>query len=205
MQPIQIVNLALGRIGVARITTMAANDTTARACTLVYEPTRDEVLRSHRWNFAEKRAVLSELAEAPAFGWDHAYQLPSDCLRVCEVNDSEIGEGEAWKVEGLTVLSDEDEMNVVYIRRFDDEDFKDPLFCEALSLKIASKLVAPLKGNTAQVSALGEEYLRLTAPLARRIDSNESRPKRGLLPLRSEWIAARFRGGNSLIPWTTEQ
>jgi hypothetical protein len=195
--------VALGRIGSAAITTLLGTDTTSKACKLFYEPTRDEVLRSHRWNFAEIRAVLSELAEEPAFGWDHAFQLPSDCLRVCEVNDSEIGEGEAWKVEGQTILSDEGTMNIVYIRRVTDAEIFDPLFCEALGLKLATKLVAKLRGNTAQVSALGEEYLRITAPLARRIDSNESRSKRGLLPLRSEWIAARYNGSN-LVPWTVE-
>ncbi len=87
-----IANLALARLGNSTITDITEDTEIARACQLLYEPTRKELLRSHRWNFAQKRATLTQLADAPLFGWDHAYQLPSDYMRVCEVNESEHGD-----------------------------------------------------------------------------------------------------------------
>jgi formylglycine-generating enzyme required for sulfatase activity len=38
---------------------------------------RDEVLRSHRWNFAAKRAALTQ-GTTPAFGWGYSYTLPTE-------------------------------------------------------------------------------------------------------------------------------
>lgn len=44
------------------------------------------------WNFASRRGELSRVATPPVWGWDYAYNLPADCVRVCEVSDT----GERW-------------------------------------------------------------------------------------------------------------
>jgi len=75
---ITICNLALGKLGAARIISLTEASPEANACSIHYEQTRNEVLRAHRWNFAITRATLTELASAPEFGWAHQYQLPND-------------------------------------------------------------------------------------------------------------------------------
>ncbi|MEO8207135.1 MAG: hypothetical protein ABI615_13220 [Chthoniobacterales bacterium] len=73
-----ICNLALGRLGNESILSTDDDSESARVCKLFYEPTRDEVLRAHRWKFATVLASLARLTTAPAFGWACQYQLPTE-------------------------------------------------------------------------------------------------------------------------------
>lgn len=59
MTSVELCNVALAHLGEARIAALAEDTATARACNLHYLPTLHEVLRSHRWNFAIKRAALT--------------------------------------------------------------------------------------------------------------------------------------------------
>jgi hypothetical protein len=54
-----LCNLALGHLGEAPIAALDSSTAASRACVQCYGTTRDEVLRSHRWNFAAKRAILT--------------------------------------------------------------------------------------------------------------------------------------------------
>ena len=190
-----ICNRALGRCGEGQILDITDAGAPARACQLHWDGTRDEVLRSHRWNFATARAKLSELAEVPAFFWTHQYALPGDFIRALEVNGTEEGYGRPWKIEGQNLLTNEESVNLVYIRRATEVDQWDSLFQEAMVLKLAAKLSVVLRGSSTQVEGFLSEYAQLTAPLARRIDANEGRENVGMKPLRSEFVNAR-RWGN---------
>jgi hypothetical protein len=189
-----IANRALGRLGQERILSLTDTGAAARAVQLHFDGTRDEVLRSHRWNFATGRVALSRLAQAPAFGWSYQYALPGDFIRALEVNDTEDGLGCPWTCEGGNLLTNETTVNLVYIRRETNVSKWDALFQEALSLKLAMKLAPVLRGSSSNVQELGEEYARITAPLARRIDANEGRERKPLRPFRSDFIKARYAG-----------
>ena len=41
----------------------------------------NDILSRHMWSFATRRAMLTKSANAPAFGWDDKFLLPSDRLR----------------------------------------------------------------------------------------------------------------------------
>lgn len=189
-----ICNQALGRLGQEQILAITDAGVAGRACQLFYEMTRDEVLRSHRWNFATSRVALTQYVDAPVFGWTYAYVLPSDFIRALEVNDSEDGLGDPWAIESGKLLTDQGSVNLVYIRREVDVAKWDPIFCEAVSLKLAAKLATVLRGSSAQIPDLVSEYERVTAPLARRIDANEGMDRQPLMPLRSRFINARTAG-----------
>ena len=191
-----ICNRALGRCGEGQILDISDAGAPARACQLHFDGTRDEVLRSHRWNFATARASLSMLAEDPPFYWKHQYALPGDFIRALEVNGTEEGYGRPWKIEGKNLLTnEEDGLNLVYIRRATEVDEWDSLFQEAMVLKLAAKLSVVLRGSSTQVDGFLQEYAAITAPLARRVDANEGRESAGMKPLRSEFVNAR-RWGN---------
>ncbi len=190
----EICNRALGRLGQERILAITDEGAAGRACQLHFSGTRDEVLRSHRWNFATERGVLTRLSEAPAFGWLYQYSLPVDYIRALEVNGTEDGKGCPWTVEAGRLLTNEATVNLVYIRRETLVSKWDSLFQEAMTLKLAMKLATVLRGSAAQVADLGQEYERVTAPLARRVDANEGRERRPLRPFRSDFVAARYRG-----------
>jgi hypothetical protein len=194
MTEVDICNRALGRLGEQRILTMVDAGTSGRACQLHFEGTRDEVLRSHRWNFATTRVALTQLADAPAFGWSYQYGLPADFIRALEVNGTEDGRGTPWTIESSALLTNDESVNLLYIRRETNVARWDALFCEAMTLKLGMKLATVLRGSASQVADLGNEYMALTAPLARRVDANEGRERKPLLPFRSMFVASRFWG-----------
>jgi len=77
-----IVNLALYRIGVKKIATMADDTAAAIKANDVWEYIRDEVLQARDWKFAKTRAELTMLEETPLSNWSYAYRLPQDFLRL---------------------------------------------------------------------------------------------------------------------------
>lgn len=194
--PTDLCNLALGHLGEGQITSLDEDTLAARACALHYGVTRDEMLRSHRWNFATARIALSRLEAVPAFGWSYAFALPADFLRALEVNEEEAGDvtsGE-WIIEGRNLLTDWDEVALVYIRQIEDVTQFDALFVKAFALKLAVELSETIRGTTGKTAELMQALERVTAPLARRVDANEGRRRKGLLPLNSLFIRARYGG-----------
>jgi len=150
-----IVNLALARIGAKRINSLST-DTTLEAIhgRTHYEHTRDALLRSHVWRFAMARAELEEDADAPDFEWDNQFILPADCLRVVALYDTD----SSYVVEGERILTDDTEVNLIYIKRATDPGKFDPLFVEALALALALKLVMPLSQDKVLRRELEVEY-----------------------------------------------
>ncbi len=200
MDTITVCNAALARLGEARISDLEEDTAAGRACALNLPLARDEVLRAHWWNFATERAELSRLAEAPLFGYAYAYQLPVQCLRVLEVNGvSGSGAPDAeWEIEGGKLLSDEPGVHVRFIKQVTDLDLFDPLALEALVVLMAAKVAPAIQGgSTAKAAELKEEFVRMVAPLARRVDGNESRRAReNLMHAMLEGSRAlRARGG----------
>lgn len=65
MTSTDIVNLALDRIGEAPITSIADSGTVPELCNRHYALTVQELLRSHRWNFAITRTVLTPTFVTP--------------------------------------------------------------------------------------------------------------------------------------------
>jgi hypothetical protein len=181
MDTITVCNAALARLGEARIFDLEEDSAAGRACALNFPLARDEVLRAHWWNFATDRTALTQLAEPPQFGYAHAYQLPADCLRVLEVNGvSGTGEpGSEWEIENGRLLTDEARVVIRFIKQVTDLNLFDSLAREALIVLLASKVAPAIQGgSTGKATELKEEFVRMVAPLARRVDGNESRRTR---------------------------
>jgi hypothetical protein len=131
---------------------------------------------------------------APAFGWGYRFTQPTDCLRVLEVNDSEAGDNRnPWIIEGDFILTDQEECRLVYLAKVTDVTKFDPLFVDAFALSLAIRLTESIRGATAKTEQLTAQYERITAPLARRVDSNEARRRKPLKPMNSLAIQARLR------------
>lgn len=188
-----VCNQALAHLGERPISSLDDDTKAGRACKLHYQPVRDEVLRSHRWNFATTRATLSQLEDAPVFGWSYQYQLPADCLRVSEINDTEAGDRytDEWVIEGRKILTNAETLNLVYVKQVEDTSEFDSLFTQALAVKLAMKLSEAIRGTTGKTAELAEMYARLTGPEARRTDANEARRRKGLIDVSSRFVLAR--------------
>lgn len=57
---VEIVNLALVRLGATRITSLSDGSRNANEANAIYNMIRNEVLRGHTWKFAMRRATLKE-------------------------------------------------------------------------------------------------------------------------------------------------
>lgn len=196
MTQLELCNVALSHLGEARINALSDDTARARACALHYLPVLKEVLRSHRWNFAVSRVEIAPDGTAPAFGWGYQFTLPADCLRVLEVNDSEAGDwiSDEWIIEGRKLLTNAATLRLIYLRDVDDEALTDPLFAQAFGLKLAVALSEGIRGTTGKTGDLLQIYQNVTAPLARRVDANEGRRRKGMLPLNSRFVRARNCG-----------
>jgi hypothetical protein len=190
-----IANIALGKLGARRIIALDEESVEARACLLHYAETRDEVLRHHRWNFAIRREILTQLVTPPKFGWRFAYELPTDCLRVIEMNGEHWGgKKRPWEVEGRALLTNDDQAWIRYILRVTDCNQFDSIFVEALATKLASKIARPLTGSGPLSGEMLTEYEKLTGGRARRTDAFESDPLRVPAWVNSDLVTARFGG-----------
>lgn len=181
---ISICNKALIELGESPITALTDNNKAARTLDAVYDIVLLTALRSHRWNFAVKRVALAELSAIPVYGFTKQYQLPSDCLRVLEIDTLTA----VYKIEGRALLTDSGTVYLKYVAKIDDPTQYDAAFVDYLSLKLASDIAMTLTDNTAlRDSVMAKSLLALRE--ARTIDGQEDYPD---AVADGSWITSRF-------------
>lgn len=159
--PLDICNMALSRLGESPIPELNANGSLpSRMCYMHYHPVRREVLCAHRWSFA----TVSTTVQSAESSGDDVHQLrhslPPDCLRVLGVNSR------CWTLRGRAIYCTAPSIRLLYIADVEDTSLFEPLFVEALVLRLAWKLCIPLINSTTARQALGEEYQRIALPQA---------------------------------------
>jgi hypothetical protein len=178
---VDIVNLALVKLGASRITTMLDNVKAARSANAIYAMERDNELRAHLWNFAVARIQLPALVDPPPFGFAVQYQLPNDYLWAIQVGDiypgaprtigivSEAFSG--YKIEGGKVLTNlsfsglvlppnqtPGPLNLRYCRKIIDPTQFDPCFVMAFAMRMAMELAEDLTGQQNKRTMAEQEY-----------------------------------------------
>lgn len=170
---VQICNLALQKLGQPALISLADNTRAGRECSNAYGPARDAVLRDHVWNFAVERAELAELSTAPAWGYAAQYQMPSDCLRLLEVEDDNLY---PWKLEGGKILTDAPApIYIKYLKRVTDTTQFDSLFIHALASRLAYELAEALTQSNTKKDAAAQDYSALLR-MAKKADGQENTP-----------------------------
>lgn len=173
---VDICNLALLKVGAkSKIDSLIEDSENARHCNQFYAPVRDAVLRGHPWNCAEHRRIITSLADAPVFGYDHQFQLPANpyCLRVLQVGEDK-DQPTKWKVAGRRLLYNESTAKLKYTKRITNTNDFDPLLVDAIVLSLAIKLAMPLAQSQSLVDSLVKELELISLPLARSIDAQEA-------------------------------
>ena len=114
-----------------------------RVCASVYDGLRRKLLMTTTWNFATKRTTISRDAVAPAFGYDDAYNLPPDCLRIIAIGPDLVGSAQGimeYTPEGRQVLlnaSGAESLHFKYTYDCTAVGSFDPLFTEILAHYVA--------------------------------------------------------------------
>ena len=174
-----ICNMALGRIGANRILNIddTSEDSTQNVlCQLHYDQTRDALLRSHWWRFARERVELVDSGVTPDFEWDYQFSLPDDFLAMRSIYEDRVSDEniDPYELEGKTLLTDESEMFIRYIKQVTDPDDFDPLFIEVLVLQLALKLVSPLGGGEPRLRKELKDDLYVLMQSVRALDRQET-------------------------------
>ncbi|QDX16417.1 hypothetical protein C6W84_17049 (plasmid) [Acinetobacter baumannii] len=136
-----IANQALLMIGADSITSFEENTMTARRMRSVYDSSRKALLRLHPFQCATKRIKLAPLFVKPEFEYSYQYQLPDDLIRIINANT------EDYVVEADRLLSNSNQLNLVYVYDNKNEESYDSLFTECLVLYLASKITKATTGS----------------------------------------------------------
>jgi hypothetical protein len=158
-----ICNQALIQVG--HDTLADVDDSTPRGRKLLaaWPIVLDALLAAHAWGFATRRVALQQSATVPVWGYDYAYQLPSDCLRLLEVYPDS-----AYQLESGQILSDEDEMSIKYVCRVTQTGLFSPLFALALADALAVQVCYGLEGSAQKRAALEKIAAKPTSRMVRR-------------------------------------
>ena len=179
---VSISNRALTLLGAQPITSLSDDTKEARSCNRMHEQSRDQVLRGHPWNFATKRVALAANTIAPVWYYTNAFDWPSDCLRILQVDTVE-----EWVVEGRSIVSDAAApLNIVYTSQVIDITLFDTLFVEAYALRLAADIAYDITASQPVMANMEELYTRKLAE-ARMVDAQEAQPA-----AESTWLQSRL-------------
>ena len=184
---VDIANRALDKLGAESIVSLTEDSENARIINRAYEIVLESMLRSHTWNCAKVRVVLSPLSDAPAFDYDYQFQLPADCLR--PIFPSDVTD---WSVEKGNILltNDGDTLNLLYISTLDDPNDMDACFIEAFASKLALECCEKVT-QSASKRKLAQDMYEDSMKTARKANAFENIPAQQDY---SSWIDARTTG-----------
>lgn len=206
---IEICNFAIQEIGGESIISLSDETVEAEQCNLRYDSARSSLLETHLWNFAMTRASLPLSSSVPAFGYEKQFTLPSDCLRVVatykELDDSlgldpyyngfktisfqqSFASKDSYKIEGKSLLYNENVCKILYIRDEKDTTTFSPLFADMLGVYLASKIAYKITGSKSLEAQLLKKYERM-GDAARFSDSQQGTTERQTT---SSFLASRY-------------
>lgn len=201
----QIANRALTKLGEQRLLSLGDDTNAGRTLSSMFEQVRDAELRRYNWKFAMKRASLTALVAAPAFGYQSQYPLPPDFLRLVQVGEYYVRPftkaRAPWSVErlsddsGQAILTDLDApLAIRYVSRVANVGLFDPLFVEAFACKLAMEACEAITQSSDKRAAAERGY-RFALSEAARCDAIENPPDE--LPI-GTWLESREGGSGGI-------
>lgn len=183
-----ICNRALEKLGESPI--VSINDATKQAQALkrVYEDSLQALLVEYPWHFAKKRAALPASATKPDWGFNYAYPVPTDFLRLLAIKDGPDFSLEADPSGSQAILSDATApLNILYLYAVSDPGRLPPHFVEAFSSKLAFDICEDLTQSNTKKDILAQLF---AADLlkAKRVNGMQKAPD--AFPTFS-WLASR--------------
>ena len=167
-----IINGALRELNVERLSAITDNSKEAEVMRDIYDIVRRSMLEEVPWNFATKRAVLPLLPSSPAFGYENEFQLPADFIFASkEYNNEE------FEIEGGKLLSNAEEIKLIYNYDNLDPSTYPPSFVESFILELAVRACMPLtqdKAHKQMLAQLAEVALVKARTFSSQQDSTDS-------------------------------
>lgn len=167
---VEIVNLALAKLGQRSITSLTELSNEAVQAAKCYDRVRRTVLRSSPWRFALKYEYLAASTEE-ALVYSYAYNLPADCVRIIDA-----GDGVEFERSGTLLYASTSPVRLRYIYDVQDPNLFDDGFVDALSWALASELAMPVTASLDAMQATRAGYVA-ALDLARGVSISEARKK----------------------------
>lgn len=162
---VEVINMALGYLGANLI----MNKDDSQQAVIHYDTTRDACLEDGDWSFAMKRLILrSPTNTPPLFGYEKQFLLPTDFIRLIDVNLSK----NDWVKEGRYILTNSETIQIQYISRVIDVRLMPASFVQALAARLASVMAIPLTNSVRTAQSYWTLYTALIAQ-ANNIDSRQ--------------------------------
>lgn len=172
---IDISSNALILLGDNPISSFSEGSFGATAAANLYDGVYEALLSAHPWSFALKEQYLSQLTQAPEniTGYNYAYQLPTDMIRIWETFTHS-----NYVIVGDLLYSNLNEILMRYIYKPDEQSLP-PHFVKALEYKLASEF-AVFIGESGNLAGLYEQKYIIQVSQAMAIDS-QNRPQDGFI------------------------
>lgn len=191
---VEIANSALLKVGAKqRITSLTQNTANAVLVNEQYPKVRDDLLRSHTWNFARKWSSLATTGTTPVAEFDYEFTLPSDFIRVVRVSDNDAGVGDlVYDIYQGKLYADSNTVYLLYVYKETDPNLMPPDFREALAWALAYDISYPMTDSN-NVRETLERGMRRAIARAKTVDAQENYPDP--IPAGS-WVSGRFGTGS---------
>lgn len=192
-----VINRALTKLGSEKLMSETDNNKASRTIETIYDGLLDRILRAYRWAFAIKRVQLAALADESVYGFQHQYQLPSDCLRIDAVADNimhglrnlPVMKRPLWQREGNRILTDIDApLYLRYGARITDPSQWDASFTDAFCCLLASEMAEPITQSSTKKQAALQDF-ELAIREARQTSAIERPP---IQQQDTSWVTARL-------------
>lgn len=196
----QVINRALQLIAADTISDPDEDTTSARTAKLEYDAVVRAELSAYPWYFAKKQAQIAQDADAPLFKYAYAFTLPTDFMRLVELEDRWVFSVDRatqdtnpippYEMQGRSLLTDMTApLRIGYVRDLTDEPtLWHPLFEEVVVAALAAALANPLAKSMSTVEAM-LKLRRMKVTEARRVNAIQQPPKH--IPDGS-WMVARI-------------
>lgn len=182
---VDIANRALDKLGHGAITSLSDGTKAANLVDRTWPIVRDQVLRSHPWNFAIVRDTLAPLSDAPSWGFSYQHQLPNDLLRLIEVLDLSTDD---YQIENNRILCDSDLIYIRYLQQVTDPNQYDAMFVNAVSTAMALEMCESLTQSNTKKQLLADEY-EMVMQQTKFVDAVENPPTKFE---EDSWIEVRY-------------
>lgn len=173
---VTICNGALAALGEDAISSLSDATKRAQWCNRRYDPMRREVLRLAPWSCARKLVQITASATAPLFGKANAYPLPSDFIRLYDVEQDQALDALGWELVGNSINADQTSpLDLRYVYDLQDPTQMDALLVSCISLRLAAELALPLTQSRDKRDQAFADF-RALLPEARTATSQENSP-----------------------------
>ena len=189
--PIAICNSALLTLGANTINALSDTSLEGRACNAKWDIARKDLIRSHPWNFAVRRAQLAATVLGPEYQYSYKFTLPANALRLLEVFTNY-----EYRIEGRDILTNDisnpnaPQIEIKYVSDVTDPSTWDANFTNVMVYRMAMELAYTLPGKNTMIEQMAMMYTSFLEQ-AKGVDASED-VEDPLDPFTSPMIATRF-------------